>query len=378
MKEQLDLIDTLTITILSSDVMLTADNREHLDQMRKAYGVRFTCIVTPELFPMVSPTTGELAISSNHTKALIIDYGALFMLGGTGIAHCFADQLGIAEPKDLEPKSGCYSNVLDSLLKMRAMRDMDFVFRSEMNGIGTRLYVEMSKMVERMRFRDHGEMKTPEANWPAHSESICQLFEEKDIRTDDMKIACFATGPEQETNQYLEEQIALVDAAETSIVVANLYFHPPKRLFEAFIRAVRRGVKVTILTNTSGSKSPGSHSFYTQRSRYHSRSLFEGKPNSNIELFEFSIPYTSLHKKVMVVDEKYTVLGSGNMGKKSLENLDYEINLKVVSEGFAKNVLHSIEEDKTLCTQVPNEEAYKLSFLTKLASTLQSIPMLIS
>ena len=374
-KTQMETYPELTCSILSSDVYITVENKDRILALKELFADRFSCVVSPELFPYSSPVTGDFSFSSNHNKILVIDYGSYFMMGGTGLVSSFAEQEGVSEPENIEPKASWFETAVDSIFKMRAFRDMDFVFRSEINGIGTKIYVELSKLIERMRHLQVKEMHVPNSDWQAPALKTCSRFENTVNRTDDMRVTCYASGPDSEGNLFLEELIAQVDAATTSIVVDHLYFHPPERLFEAFVRASNRDVQITVLTNKNGEKSPGSHALYTERSRYYARSLFEGKLKSNIELFEYDVPYTSLHKKLVVIDGKTCLLGSANMGKKSLENLDYEMNLKVESEGFAAEVTKSIEEDKEICIRVPDEEAYKTSFIMDVLAPIQSIPM---
>ena len=373
--KQMHLFPTLKTFILASEILITNENKTRINEIKNTFSDRFTCLVTPELFPYQSPTN-NFSLTSNHTKALIIDYGAYFMLGGTGIVSSFAEQKGIAEPTNLEVKTGCLGQALETVFKMRAFRDMDFVFHSEINGIGTRLHVEMMKLIERMRHQMSSEIITPTADWPIQMEAICEAFEQIVDKADGLRIACYATGPEQENNPFLEEMVDKTDSAQRSIQIENLYFHPPKQLLNALIRASNRGVNIVILTNKNGSKSPGSHALYTQRSRYHSRQLFEGHPKANITLFEYEVPYTSLHKKIMVIDENTTFIGSANLGMKSLKNLDYEMNLKVESETFATQVAQAIESDKAYCVQVPTEEAHEIPFITPCLSALQYLPMI--
>jgi hypothetical protein len=374
-EEQMDLYPELTCSILSSDVYVTPENHEKVDALIARFQDRFSFVMTPELFSYVSPVTNDLSISSNHTKLLVIDYGVYFMLGGSGLTSAFAEQKGEEEPEDLEPKNGCFDAIVDSVFQMRAFRDMDFVFRSDVGGLGTRIYVELCKLTERMRFMTKSEMKTPPSNWEGILPSPCDRFDEKDSLSNGLKVACYTSGPDQVGNLFLEELIVRVENATTSIVIDHLYFHPPERLFKALVDASNRGVHITVLTNKNGSKSPGSHALYTERSRHFARSLFEDRPKENIELYEYDVPYTSLHKKVVVVDGKFSLFGSANMGKKSLENLDYELTMKVESESFATEVLASIEEDKEICVRVPDEEAYKTSFIMDVIAPIQSIPM---
>ncbi len=371
MAERMALLPELKIEIIASSQMITSENLARIARIGERFPNQFNCLITDEVFPYVSPTTNTLTLSTNHTKAMVIDYGTYFMLGGSGIVSSWAEQDGTTLPTNVEIKPGCMNKLFDAVFKMRAYRDMDFVFRSEINGAGTRLHVEMTKLIERMRYRDTSEVRIPDSDWALEAPAPCERFDLM-APAQDLKVACYATGPEQADNSFLEEMITQIDGAQDTIVINNLYFHPNQRLLDSLINASNRGVHITILTNTNGARSPGLHGLYTSRSRKHVSLLFQGIPKPNIELYEYEVDHSTLHKKVMIIDRKTTMLGSTNIGKKCLESHDYEINIKVESEEFAEQVSVSMEADKAICTRVPTEEACKVSCMTAFASKAQS------
>ena len=134
MEDRMRLLPGLKIEIIASSQMITSENQAHLARLGSAFPNQFNCLITDEVFPYVSPTTNTLTLSTNHTKAMVIDYGTYFMLGGSGIVSSWAEQEGTAEPTNVEIKPGCMNKLFDAVFKMRAYRDMDFVFRSEING----------------------------------------------------------------------------------------------------------------------------------------------------------------------------------------------------------------------------------------------------
>ena len=101
---------------------------------------------------------------------------------------------------------------------------------------------------------------------------------------------------------------------------------------------------------------------------HQAKSLYQGNPN--VHVFEFDVPYTSYHKKVIVFDQETTLLGSSNLGIKSLNSSDYEINLKVISQEFSESILRNIENDKPLCQKVLDPE---ISFQTWILAKLQTL-----
>lgn len=348
----------LTVHILASDMFINEENRMRIDSLKQSYSNRFYFEEVPEVFPMQSPTTDELSLSTNHTKALIIDYGRAFMTGGSGIVNTWAEQEGVGLPATTEPLGVLY----DEILKIEAFRDMDFIFTSEQNGVGTRVYVEMMKLFHRFKYHK------PEQIEEVWSERIQPA--DIPMGIPELQVACYTSGPESPNDQFLREIIDQVKTATRSITIGHLYFHPPKELLDALVAATNRGIEITLITNELSTTSPGAHMSYASLSRYWAKRLFEGKPKPNVAFYEYQVPYTTYHKKVIVIDHEITLLGSSNLGFKSLSSLDYEMNFKVKSPDFATRTLQSIEEDKQFCVRVENPE---ISLATWVLSTLQSV-----
>jgi len=361
-RDQMRLKDHLTTSILASDWFITEENKKRIESLENEFGERFCCLVTPEPYSYVSPTDGQFSTSINHTKALVIDYGAAFLIGGSGIVSPWSEQTGEKEPNQVESHGLIYD-----ALAMKAYRDMDFVFYSSTkDGPGARLYVEMAKLVERFRYAKEGIQKAPA---PPQWIELLPL-EPMPGKIDDLKVACYAAGPETADTSFLNEIIAQVNKAQTSLIINHMYFHPTEKLLRALIDASNRGVKITLMTNKWGSQSPGSHMSYAELSRYYAKALFEGKEKPNIELYEYDVPFTTLHKKVILIDGKTTLTGSSNIGEKSLEARDYEINLKIESEDYAERVTQLLEEDKRFCQK---DQTADIPLKTRLYSSLQSL-----
>lgn len=356
-RERMSLVPALTAAILASNVFITPTNIQRLQAMEQTFGPRFRFALTPELFPYTSPTTNRFSLTTNHTKALVIDSGAAFLLGGSGIVTPWSHQKGEAAARPLESHGFLY----DTFMKVWAYRDMDFVFQSlEQNGAGARLHVEMAKLFERF----HSGKGAPIAHEPACTEPISLPR-----ALPDLKISLYASGPEHPTTDFLNALIAKVERAQKSIFIGHMYFHPTPPLQQALIDASNRGVEITLLTNRWGSRSPGSHAAYATLSRCFAKSLFEGRQKPNIVLYEYDIPHTTYHKKAIVIDSSTTFGGSSNLGQKSLD-ADYEINFQVESAPFAAAVAQSLEGDKLLCRK---DQDPHIPLKTRLLASLQSL-----
>ncbi len=128
------------------------------------------------------------------------------------------------------------------------------------------------------------------------------------------------------TNQIL----TLIDAAKISIDLENPYFHPSKRMEEALQRALDRGVKIRLLTNSECNVDVlAMQSVYR---RYRPRYLKMG-----IEIWEYAGTYC-LHTKSIVIDTLVTMVGSYNLHPMSEIN-NTEVNLWVSDSTIAKSNL---------------------------------------
>lgn len=115
--------------------------------------------------------------------------------------------------------------------------------------------------------------------------------------------------------------------ARREIVIANAYFMPGVRLQRALLRAVRRGVKVTLLLQ-------GRYEYFMQ---YHaSRAVYDVLLNAGIEIIEYEASF--LHAKVAVMDSRLgdvATVGSSNLDPLSLL-LAREANVFVRDDAFAQ------------------------------------------
>ena len=124
-----------------------------------------------------------------------------------------------------------------------------------------------------------------------------------------------------------------ITSAQKSIHIANPYFFPDSRIEEALINAVKRGVKVVVLT-------PAKSDHATTSSASHSGfgvSLLGG-----VEIYEYQPAL--MHTKAMVVDGIWATVGSANLDYRSLA-INEELNLVVYDAEFGQQFEKSFQED---------------------------------
>lgn len=122
--------------------------------------------------------------------------------------------------------------------------------------------------------------------------------------------------------------IALIDSAKNSIDIENPYFKPTIRWKKAFERAIDRGVKIRLLTN-----SPCTNDVTMLQAVYeHIRPQYH---RMGIEIWEFGDRKKWFHTKSFVIDNRISIIGSYNLHKVAERN-NVELSLWVKSEEIAR------------------------------------------
>lgn len=116
-------------------------------------------------------------------------------------------------------------------------------------------------------------------------------------------------------------------AARERLYVASSYFVPDRQLREAAMDRAQQGVDVRILI-------PGKHTD-AKPIRQASHSYYDDLLSAGVRIFEYQP--TMFHMKALVVDGRWSVVGSANMDIRSKE-LNQENVLGILDEGFARQV----------------------------------------
>jgi cardiolipin synthase len=119
-----------------------------------------------------------------------------------------------------------------------------------------------------------------------------------------------------------------IGEARQSIVIANAYFVPGRKLRRALIMAARRGVQVRLMLQGRYEH------FFQYRS---ARPVYQTLIDQGIEIHEYAP--SALHAKVAVVDRRWATVGSSNLDPLSLL-LAREANVVSTDQRFAE-LLHA-------------------------------------
>ncbi len=129
--------------------------------------------------------------------------------------------------------------------------------------------------------------------------------------------------------------LALLDGARESVLVESPYLVPSRAFRRGLRRALGRGVRVRILTNSLST----TDNLWPQAGYVGKR---KGLVRQGVELYQLTGPRT-LHSKVAVIDGRTVIVGSYNLDPRS-ERLNSEIALVLDDEGVAAELLAAMDE----------------------------------
>jgi len=134
-------------------------------------------------------------------------------------------------------------------------------------------------------------------------------------------------------------------AASDSIRLSMSYFVPDNVAINTLVAARKRGVRVQIIV-------PGPH---IDRQALRRASRFEWGPllRAGVEIYEYQP--TMFHCKVMIVDERWTSVGSTNFDSRSFSVND-EANLNIYDADFARAQARIFEQDLRHSRRITLEE----------------------
>jgi cardiolipin synthase A/B len=136
----------------------------------------------------------------------------------------------------------------------------------------------------------------------------------------------------------------LMACARESIDIHTPYFLPDRNLRRAFIEMVARGVRVRVLV-------PGPRT--DQRLvRLASRRLYGQLLENGVRIFEYQPGMT--HAKVMMIDDRWAIVGTTNFDNRSFEHND-EVNLAFRDRDVSARLRHDFEADLAESREMTHE-----------------------
>jgi cardiolipin synthase len=131
-----------------------------------------------------------------------------------------------------------------------------------------------------------------------------------------------------------------IASAKTTLRIENAYFLPDDLMRKELTEAAKRGVKVEIVV-------PGKK-IDQKLVRWASRRHWPELIRAGVRIFEYEP--TMVHVKLMIVDDIFVSVGSGNFDNRSIR-LNDEANLDVLGRNFAAQQIRLFESDKKQCRE---------------------------
>ena len=147
--------------------------------------------------------------------------------------------------------------------------------------------------------------------------------------------------------------------ADRSVDISTPYFVPDESLLTSLEETARRGVRVRILL-------PGSQND-SRLVRWASLSRYEGLLDAGVEIHEFQP--TMIHTKAMVVDDRWSVIGSANFDNRSFE-LNDEIVVFVDDPALNASLRLSMDADLERADRVTGDGFEGIGLFQRLAGYL--------
>jgi len=172
------------------------------------------------------------------------------------------------------------------------------------------------------------------------------------------EVAIVSGGPHHNRSRIRAAFRMAIAGATESVKIQTPYFVPGPRFIRALLRSVKRGAKVQLIFPAKiDVKLVG----LVNRSSY--ATLIKG----GIEVFERG--GTMLHGKVMLIDGRWSVVGSANLDQRSFHR-NYEVNVLVSSPAFGEQVDEMFEDDLALSRRISLEEHERRGFAIRLLERL--------
>ena len=172
----------------------------------------------------------------------------------------------------------------------------------------------------------------------------------------------FSSSPSGGSESMQLMYLLSLTAAERTIRLSSSYFVPDALALRAMVDALKRGVKLQIIT-------PGPH-IDTEAVRKASRALWGPLLKAGAEIYEYQP--TMFHCKVLVVDDLLVSAGSTNFDNRSFR-LNDEANLNIYDAACAREQAAVFDADLKRSRRISYEEWQNRPWRERLAERVASL-----
>lgn len=306
---------------LCSPLFLNESNREELKRLQSTYPDR---VVISESSRSVG-WYGQPKVVDVHAKFACIDYGRDFIVGSSGLEDRYTQA-------DSLPRAGFSDRFMPN-----AFLDMDLSVEGTSGNSGHTLYCEALKLISVCLQKAGSAEPNRHLQWAQRPDGIA-----RPSTAGSTPFEVLLTAPEHEHNRFTQRLLESIRASEEEILLSHLYLHPSQEVEDALVDAIRRGVRLRICTNDAHSNGPWTHVAFGHRSMRRIHALLHRltlAERERVGIYLFRQPMATMHKKVAVFDQKRVLMGSSNLGTKSLQtSSDYECSVVVDDPEMARQV----------------------------------------
>lgn len=368
-KRRLEVCPDLQVYVLASPSMFQESDKEIVSYLSENYPSNFHIQYSNYIFSFFT----ESATIENHMKFLVVDEH-YFSVGGTNFHENLCTE-GTTTPSRKEGESIVEAGLpagtrdQDVVGKGPVAKDLRVMFH-KIFAMWEHYFETREHIVDPELFSDNNYYRELRKN----TRPYAKRFEKSENLIKTSSIRMIYSGSMHCPNKITEEYVRLIDNSKEEISIGNFYSAPVKPIFNALLNAVNRNVDLTVITNGTWENSPHYCKFigWSNRMRYvpfyygreyHFWEKSEAASDKlfNTRIYEYHVNDILYHKKLMVVDRRYVVIGSYNLGMKS-DSYDYELVLVIDSEEAAKNVLKVLEKDKKFSTEMHPKQAREWYF----------------
>lgn len=356
-KERLQSNPLLIAKLLCSHDLLRSADLTYLENLKKDFPQQFFYLIT---HTKIDPRTGGSV--ENHVKLTVVDDECM-VAGGTGIEPSFCT-VGIEKAQ--RTSDHIWKNDLAGL----AARDMDTVCWGQAAKIASGQFDKLWKRWQENMSLPQSSIAPPMLVMPEDpqgepSDRLQLPFIKSNVRV----LVSDPDKPNAITARFVKE-IQEAQPGET-ITLGSIVFNPSKPIRKALQKAVRRGVNVTMITSGIFKDGPKGNKLIAKANDARYLPLMAGKKvrwfhrlsklrpspqHGKVQIFEYQVPQTQYHKKIMTIENRVAMIGSYNLTTKS-DQADYEMQLVIGNPAAVQKINDVLQSDINLCRQVSLAEA---------------------
>ena len=337
--------------ILTNSYTVNPEEKKIVDEMMAKYPENFEAIIIPVGCFSYTP---KVKRHENHTKMVIADQ-KYCLTGGSTLTNL------ILPHGTVKAAGGKMSHIANGIhdLDMAAEGQIAETMKLQFD----QLWLKWKKL---QNIPENASLDKGYEFSALHERALLPQFAEKKV-CDEIPCKLLLSQPEQgKENLSLKKYLKFIEKAQHTITVSHVSFNE-KRVVQALERAIRRGVKVEIITSGYGSKASFASNILSIKNRTNYKSLMDAAKESkgSCHIFEYKQEDILFHSKTMVFDGEVMLLGSVNITRESMK-CDDETLLSIESKAMVNRVLKSCQMFKGLSDEVTESSMGSCSFVWSL------------